>query len=313
MHFIPFHVNRAERTCRTKVLASPATDATLHVDSRDLRRIGIACIRRYHLNGSRRAMPGTVAAFHTIGQRHAVLPYPYGMTYLRGGFIRYGYRTYRSGWAYFAAFRTLRSAVTTLITHFRLHQPRQISGRAKHLVGAGRHTELAGSTMLCEMPCAQCSRRDNRGLAVGNFLVLNNSQTSVHFLFLRFQCSSRGDQSRSGQERAAGIIDLLCRNFGSVCIRLYGFLHRMLVADGSLVAHSDAIHTSYTTAIINSMFGDVDTSRLTIPGTQLAIHAFVRVNRRFQPRETGKDAQHRTYRADGIAVSPSVPPRQYSY
>ena len=115
-------------------------------------------------------MPGTVAAFHTIGQRHAVLPYPYGMTYLRGGFIRYGYRAYRSGWAYFAAFRTLRSAVTTLITHFRLHQPRQISGRAKHLVGAGRHTELAGSTMLCEMPCAQCSRRDNRVLRSGIFL-----------------------------------------------------------------------------------------------------------------------------------------------
>ena len=87
----------------------------------------------------------------------------------------------------------------------------------------------------------------------------------------------------------------------------------MLVADCSLVAHSDAIHTSYTTAIINSMFGDVDTSRLTIPCAQLAVHAFVSVNRRFQPRETGKDAQHRAYRTNGIAVSPPVPPRQYSY
>lgn len=210
MHFIPFHVNRAERTCRTKVLASPATDATLHIDSRDLRRIGIACIRRYHLNGSRRAMPGTVAAFHTIGQRHAVLPYPYGMTYLRGGFIRYGYRAYRSGWAYFAAFRTLRSAVTTLITHFRLHQPRQISGRAKHLVGAGRHTELAGGAMPGEVPCAQCSRWHYRGLAVGDFLVLDDCQATVHFLFLRHQRGSRGNQSRGGQERAASFVDLFC-------------------------------------------------------------------------------------------------------
>ena len=87
----------------------------------------------------------------------------------------------------------------------------------------------------------------------------------------------------------------------------------MLVADGSLMAFSDAIHTSHATAVINPMVGDVDTSRLAIPGTQFAVYAFVLVNHRLQPRETGKEPQHRTYRTDSIAVSPSVPPRQYSY
>lgn len=83
----------------------------------------------------------------------------------------------------------------------------------------------------------------------------------------------------------------------------------MLVADGSLMAFSDAIHTSHATAVINPMVGDVDTSRLAIPGTQFAVYAFVLVNHRLQPRETGKEPQHRTYRTDNIAVSPSVPPR----
>lgn len=87
----------------------------------------------------------------------------------------------------------------------------------------------------------------------------------------------------------------------------------MFVTDGSLMTFTNTIQASDTTAVINPMFGDVDTSRLTIPGAQLTIHTFIRVNYRFQPGETGKQAQHCTYWAYGIAVSPSVPPRQYSY
>lgn len=184
MHFIPFHVNRAERTCRTKVLASPATDTPLHIDGRNFERIGIARIRRYHLYGSCRTMAGAVATFHTIGQRHTILFHPYSVAYLRGGFIRCGYRAYRSSWAYFAAFRTLQSAVTALVTHFRLHQSCQVGGRAKHPVRTYRHTELAGGAMPGEVACAQCSRWHYRGLAVGDFLALDNRQASVHFLFL---------------------------------------------------------------------------------------------------------------------------------
>lgn len=87
----------------------------------------------------------------------------------------------------------------------------------------------------------------------------------------------------------------------------------MFVTDGSLMTFTNTIQASDTTAVINPMFGDVDTSRLTIPGAKLTIHTFIRVNYRFQSGETGKQAQHCTYRAYGIAVSPSVPPRQYSY
>lgn len=54
------------------------------------------------------------------------------------------------------------------------------------------------------------------------------------------------------------------------------------------MAFTDTIHASDTTAVINPMFGDINTCRLTILGTQLAIHAFIRINHRFQPRETGK-------------------------
>ncbi len=112
---------------------------------------------------------GTVAALHAIGQRHTILLDPYGVTNLRGGFLRCGYRAYSSGRTDFAALRTFRSAVATLITHFWLHQLRQVGGRAKYPVGAYRHAELAGSAMPGEVACAQCSWWHYRGLAVGDF------------------------------------------------------------------------------------------------------------------------------------------------
>ena len=81
---MPLNVYRTERTRRTQVLACSATDATLSVDDRNLRRLFVLGIHVYHQYGSRRTVARTVATFNTIGNRQTILLNPYGMTYTGG-------------------------------------------------------------------------------------------------------------------------------------------------------------------------------------------------------------------------------------
>ena len=81
---MPLNVYRTERTRRTQVLACSATDATLSVDDRNLRRLFVLGIHVYHQYGSRRTVTGTVATFNSIGNRQTILLNPYGMTYTSG-------------------------------------------------------------------------------------------------------------------------------------------------------------------------------------------------------------------------------------
>ena len=82
MAFMPLDIDGTERTCRTKVLAGTATDATLYIDNRNLRRLVIFGIGKHHRDGTGRTMAGTIATLYPIRQRHAVLLDPYGMAYL---------------------------------------------------------------------------------------------------------------------------------------------------------------------------------------------------------------------------------------
>ena len=77
-----FHIDSRQRTRRTKVLASAATDASFDIDSRYLQGFRIIRIRYNHFYRIRRTMPGTVTAFNTVGQRDTIRFHPYGMPYL---------------------------------------------------------------------------------------------------------------------------------------------------------------------------------------------------------------------------------------
>lgn len=137
MPFMSFNVDGTERSCRTEVLASSTTDATLSIHHGDSRRILHIRIGRDHLYGSCRAMPSAVAAIHPVGQRDAVLLYPHGMTDLGGRFVcgrdfqdsprRTDFRTLR-------AFRT---AITPFVGSLWLHQGFQFRRGTEHTVGTG--------------------------------------------------------------------------------------------------------------------------------------------------------------------------------
>ena len=122
---MPFHIDRRERTGRTEVLTSTAADAHGLVDSRDAGAPLILWVEGHHLDGTRGAYAGTMAALHLIGDDHTVLLYPYGMTNLRARFLL------QRDWAdgirrtYVGAAVTLRAAVAAFVAHHRLHQREQ--------------------------------------------------------------------------------------------------------------------------------------------------------------------------------------------
>ena len=94
MGVVAFHINGAERTCRTKVLACTASYTTFGVDNRYLQLLLASILHIYHLYGSGGAMTLAIATCLTVAHRNTVFPDPYSMTYLHGGFFLACNRTY---------------------------------------------------------------------------------------------------------------------------------------------------------------------------------------------------------------------------
>ena len=175
-----------------------------------------------------RTVPGTVSAFYSVGERHAVFLYPYGMAYLRGRLVRKCDRAYCSSRTDIAASRTFRAAVTAFVAHFRLHQPHQVGSGTKHLVRTCRHAQLAGGAVPGKMLRAPCTRRHDRRIAVRNLFVFDDCQSAVYLLFLCLQGNGCCHQSGCGKEAAPG------RPFAFVCGGSFRFrFPDALLAEGS--------------------------------------------------------------------------------
>ena len=129
-----FNVYGTERACRAEILAGSATDAAFHIDCRNLYRIKIMGIRGDHLYRPGRTMACAVTALQAVGQRYAILFYPYGMTDLFGRLLRDSYGTYRPGGTNLAASGTFRTAVAPFVGYFGLHQCFQSGGGTQHAV-----------------------------------------------------------------------------------------------------------------------------------------------------------------------------------
>ena len=154
------HVDGAERTRRTQVLACAAPDAPLGIDGRNPDGVHVAAVGGHHQDSPRGTMAGAVAALHTVGQRNAVLPDPYGMTDAGGGFLLDGDRSDGSRRADLRTPRALRTAVASFVGHFGLHQLLQIGRRAQHAVGTDGHAELAAGAVVRHVAQARGAGRD---------------------------------------------------------------------------------------------------------------------------------------------------------
>lgn len=148
MYFVSLYMDGTKWFCRTEILTCAASNATAQVDGRELWRVLILRIGWNHHDGSRWTVASTVAAFHTIGEDDAVFLRPYRMTNLDARLILLLDRLDGTSRTNLTASVTLRSAVSTLIRHRRLHQLHQVGRWTEHIVRALRYTELAGSTVL---------------------------------------------------------------------------------------------------------------------------------------------------------------------
>ena len=152
VHFISFHINRAERAGGAEVLAGTAADAAVLIHGGHFHR-SVRTFVIHHLDGSCGAVAFTVAATDTVSQHDAILFNPHGVASMDGCLFlsRDGFDG-TSG-AYLAAARTFGTAIAALKRHHGLHEVYQISGRTQYVVRAGRHAELAGRAFLLHVAC----------------------------------------------------------------------------------------------------------------------------------------------------------------
>ena len=155
MNFVTFYIDSAERTRRTKVFASTATDTTFGIDYRYLQGLRIVGILRNHLDSTSRTVTGTVAALLTIAIHDTVFCHPYCMTYLDSGLFFLCNRLDSTCRTYFRTLGTFRTTITTFVGCFRLHEVIQTTRRTEYLVRTCRDTQLASSTMLSQVLCTE--------------------------------------------------------------------------------------------------------------------------------------------------------------
>lgn len=202
MNLMTFHIYSAERPSGTKILACSASDATRFVDHRHLGRIWIILARCHHLNRTCGAMARAVAALHSVGERHAILPHPYGMAYLHRRLV--GRREPHDGpcRTHFRTACAFGATIAALVRRLGLHQRLKVGRRAKHTVGTCRHTKLACGAMARHIAQAYRARRHYARRSARNLLVGYRCQASVYHLLLRLHRRS-GGYGGSGRQKPA--------------------------------------------------------------------------------------------------------------
>ena len=121
VHFIPFHINRAERSGRAEVFAGAAANAFDLVHGRHLHR-AVRAFVVHHRDGSRRAVAGAVTTAYAIGQNDTVVFDPNGVTDMLHGLLFPCDGLDGTSGADFAATRALGTAIAALKRHRGLHE-----------------------------------------------------------------------------------------------------------------------------------------------------------------------------------------------
>ena len=148
------------------------------------------------------------------------------------------------------------------------------------------------------------------GVARSGIFVLDDSQSTVHFLLLRLEGCRSSKHGSCREKCAAGVVYLLRCHGGFLGDRSGGRL-AACVSDGTFPALVDTVHTCHATAVIYLVCLDVDARCLAVAGTKSATAALLCVNHRFQQGILREEAKHCTYRTDGVAIGTSAPPCQH--
>ncbi len=121
MSYITFHINRAERTGRAEVFAGTTADALVLVHGRHL-YCAVRAFVVYHLDGSCWAVTCAVAAADAVGQHHAIVLDPYGMSHMDVRLLLTGNGFDGTSRADLAAAGACGAAIAVLKRHRGLHE-----------------------------------------------------------------------------------------------------------------------------------------------------------------------------------------------
>ena len=184
-----FHIDGAEWPHGAQVFAGAAANALFGIDRHQ--SMMIAFTGGHYLDGTDGTVAGAITAVAAI-VCEAVFLNPYGMANLDGGLFHRRNAFNGSCRAYFRTTRAFGTAVAALVRHFGLHQRSEFVGWSQHLVGTFGNTQLARSAAVVKIVVATGTGRTRRQLTVRDFLLLNDSQATVHFLGMCFQYGASG-------------------------------------------------------------------------------------------------------------------------
>ena len=298
------HIDSAEGTGRTKVLAGTATDTLLLIHNgnqqqaltRNLLIVGIqpassvlmhTSLQGNHLDSSGRTMAGTVATGYAVGNRNTVVFQPYGMTHLRSCALFYGNGLNSTRRTDVAATGTFGSAVTALEAHLGLHKAIQTVAGTQHIVRAAVDTQLTGGAVFRQIPYRFRTRRGNQLFSLGLLLILNLGQSAIGGLLLGLHQRSAGQQSHTRQD---GTTTFVNSRIFQLLVRLWLFAALLLlpiviynvflvyhgfVAErkGTKLTFLQTVASDHTARVVYRMVLKVDTGRLAVTLTLAAVLA----------------------------------------
>ncbi len=126
--------------------------------------------------------------------------------------------------------------------------------------------------MPSKMPCTDGPGRNDGCDTLRNFLILDNSQTAIDFLFLSIYSSRCRKEGRNGEETAAGAI--ACRGI------LFILVPSEAELQGVVGAGVDTIHACHTAAVVYFVLFRIDARSLAVTGAEAAVHTLGGVDSR---------------------------------
>ena len=253
-------------------------------------------------------MAGAVAALHTVGQRNAVLPDPYGMTDAGGGFLLDGDRPDGS------RRETSEHSCTPDGSSLVRRTFRAASASANRSKGAARRWDrpTRKADRRCNAARNCCAPRPGGTIGVartGIFLSSMTASPPSTFFSCAFTADATASTAVVERKRRRGGASVLPVRVSPLPDR--SFFPAVLQMQGVVFAGVQAVHARHAAAVIDAMVLVVDAGGLAAARTEAAIPALLRVEHRTEQRETGEESQDRSHGTDRIAIGASVPPCQH--
>lgn len=234
MYFAAFDVDGLGGRRGAVVFTLAAADALVFMDGGDAVD---------HLDGLSGAMSLAEAT------TDAVVLEDHGIADADGCFLFFTNRLNSARGTELAAASAGKSAETLIESHNGLQESVEAGGRTQHMLGTFSNTKLAGGAAALKVLKADGASRFQRGLALGDGLVFNESHTCGGFLLLGVEHRGSAYSSCDGKKLATGRIN-------SARFSRFSRISRNCYC--TLFAVSETVETHHTAAAVDRLVLKID-------------------------------------------------------